>query len=207
MTNMSVTVLPRKNTPATDPEEKFPGRIRWTRDDCARMVEGGFLTGRYELIDGVIISKRGQNRPHANAILALTHWLIRAFGERSFQAQLPIDVAVADNEYNEPEPDGAGLNKTLDNFRTRNPGSGDVELVVEVSDSTLRMDQTVKLARYARAGFPEYWILDVNGRRLIRYRGPRADGTYAEEVAFGETESVTCLARPDVPVTVAELFG
>lgn len=203
---MSVSVLPLQS-PTIPLEEPFPNRVRWTREDCARLAEGGFLQGRYELIDGVIISKMGQNRPHANAIMRLTGWLVRVFGADYIQIQLPVDVSSTDNPLNEPEPDGSALNKSVENFRTSNPGPEDVLLVVEVSDSPLRLDQTIKRERYARAGFPEYWILDVNGRRLIRHRNPQADGTYSEVLEFSEVETVACLARPDAVIRVSDFLN
>jgi hypothetical protein len=41
---------------------------------------------------------------------------------------------------------------------------------------TLRFDLTVKAAIYARAGIAEYWVLDVNGRRMIVHRDPTPAG-------------------------------
>lgn len=47
---------------------------------------------------------------------------------------------------------------------SRGPGPADVLLVVEVSDSTLRYDLTVKLPLYARAVIREVWIVDLKRR-------------------------------------------
>jgi Uma2 family endonuclease len=46
------------------------------------------------------------------------------------------------------------------------PEPSDVLLVVEISDTTLRFDQTTKLALYARHGIEEYWVVDVAGERI-----------------------------------------
>ena len=78
-------------------------------------------------------------------------------------------------------------------------------LVVEVSDSTLRFDLTVKAALYARAGIVEYWVLDVSGRRLIVHREPTPGG-YRSVVAYSEFESIAPLASPQNKLQVAELF-
>ena len=77
--------------------------------------------------------------------------------------------------------------------------------MVEVSDSTLRFDLTVKAALYARAGIIEYWVLDINGRRLIVHRDPTPTG-YRSVVAYGESEKVTPLAAPDHELLVAAIF-
>ena len=44
-------------------------------------------------------------------------------------------------------------------------------LAVEVlSPSTARADRAIKRRRYQRAGVPEYWIVDVDGRLVERWR-------------------------------------
>jgi Uma2 family endonuclease len=43
-------------------------------------------------------------------------------------------------------------------------------------------DLTQKREKYAAAGVPEYWVLDVEGRRLVVFRGPRAGYYPAPEV-------------------------
>ena len=62
------------------PYDTIPNRIRWTRRQCATMRDDGILTGRYELIDGEILSKMGQKPAHAYVIQALLTWLTGLFG-------------------------------------------------------------------------------------------------------------------------------
>ena len=186
--------------------EEFPNRIRWTRDECARLAEEGFLVGRYELIDGEIIRKIGQNPPHRIAVALVMAWLVGLYDPLQVQVQGPTDVASGDNRYNEPEPDVAVLARPTTEIMASNPQPSDILLVVEVSDTTLRFDRTTKLARYARAGFPEYWVLDINGRQLFVYRRPQADGTFAEEKTYRESETVAPLAKPEAVVAVSSLL-
>ncbi len=51
-------------------------------------------------------------------------------------------------------------------------------LAVEVSDTTLRRDRRVKLALYASAGIPEFWIVNLEVREAELYRSSTGD-TYA----------------------------
>src|ERR1700678_623537 len=90
------------------------------------------------------------------------------------QQGAPIDVSPEDNPSNEPEPDIIVLNRDFLNFRSANPSPQDLHLVVEVADTTLNFDLTTKAALYARAGVADYWVLDVNGRRLIVHREPQS---------------------------------
>ena len=94
--------MPQVAPPLLDTPERFPNRIRWTKSQCRAMQEAKILTGRFELIDGEIIPKMSQNPPHACAVRLLIAWLTTLFGVLHVQCQLPIAVADADPEHNNP---------------------------------------------------------------------------------------------------------
>jgi Uma2 family endonuclease len=179
--------------------------VRWNRRQCRAIQEAGILEGRYELINGEIISKMGQNPPHRMVLVLLNTWLVSVFGGLFVQIQSTIDVADADPDHNEPEPDAAVTREPGTAYADRHPGPEDLVLVVEVSDSTLRFDRTVKAAVYARAGILEYWVLDLSGRQLFGHRLPTPTG-YIEISAFGPAEAVAALGRPEAAVRVADLL-
>lgn len=197
---MGKTLSP-PNTEAEEAED----RIRWTRADCARLVRSGVLDGaRYELIEGDIVRKM-KNRPHVVALALLIRWLNAVFGDLFVQVQDPMDVAASDNRHNAPEPDAAVLARPVADYTDAAPGPGDVRLLVEVADATLRRDTGVKARLYARAGVGDYWVLDVAERRLLVHREPDA-GRYAEIVAYAENESIAPLTAPENTVRVADLL-
>lgn len=185
--------------------EAAPHRKRWTRRECEFLVQSGLLTGRYELVNGEVISKTGQNPPHAYVIRRLVTWLATAFGDDRVSIQLPIDVAQADNEVNEPEPDASVLARPADNFLSGNPGPSDLLLVIEVADTTVRFDLRSKAALYARAGIADYWVIDLPGRRIVVHRRPSPEG-YSEVLEYSESETVSPLSRPDAGVPVTDLL-
>jgi Uma2 family endonuclease len=189
--------------PATG--EPAPGRIRWTRRQCDAIRDAGVLTGRYELIDGEIISKMGQNPPHSVGSLLLREALTAIFGGLYVRVQTTIDVAEADPDHNEPEPDAAVTSQPGMAYAARHPGPADLLLVAEVSDTTLRFDRGAKALLYARAGIREYWALDVTGRALFVHRGPTPEG-YADIARYGAGEVVSPLAKPGAQIRVAELL-
>ncbi len=181
---------------------RSPKAIAWTRDDCARLADAGLLPERYELIAGEIISKMGQNLPHGDAVMLVLGWLMSVFGGAFLLTHTSIDVAPQDNPTSQPEPDITVLNKVRSKLK-RNPEPGDIALLVEVSDTTLTYDLTVKRDLYARAGIQEYWVIDVNARRIHVFRGPAL-----QEAAILEgTQSLAPLARPDSSITIAALLG
>jgi Uma2 family endonuclease len=120
------------------------------------------------------------------------------------QTQTTIEVATDDQPTNRPEPDALVLARP-DNEIEGTPAGGDLALVAEVSDATLRDDLHTKAALYARADIPEYWVLDVPTRRLFVHRNPVA-GNYAETVAYAETDTIAPLAAPEAAVRIADLL-
>jgi Uma2 family endonuclease len=184
--------------------ESPPSRKRWTRSECDFLRDNGLLAGRYELIDGEVISKMGQNRPHVTAVMLLVAWLMAVFGNDRVQCQGSIDIGASDDETNEPEPDAVALAAPLPTY-AHNPGPADLLLVVEISDTTLRFDRTAKAALYARAGICEYWIVDLVGNRILAHRAPAPEG-YAEVVEYGSEETIATIAHPDASVRVSDLL-
>lgn len=186
--------------------EEAPRRIRFTRREVDRLLDlGAFQGQRFELIDGDLIDKMGQNPPHACAVAILMDWLIRVFGFGRLRCQLPIEVSQLDRDLNYPEPDLVVLAGASRDYALRHPNGNEVVLLVEVSDSTARFDQTVKADLYARAGVPEYWVLDVNRRLLSVYRRP-IDGHYSRVTKTSAAESVSPEAIADMSVLVSDLL-
>ena len=184
--------------------ETFPNRRRWTRQQCERLVAKGELTGRYELVDGEIISKMGQHLSHTIVSMLLGQWLVAVFGYLFVRTEKHIVLVGALGNTNEPEPDLAITREPSTAYFPQQPGPADVRLVVEVSDSSLRFDLKTKALLYARVGIPEYLVFDVAGRQIVRHRKPARAG-YRETVTLGENDLLTILDRPET-VRVGELL-
>jgi Uma2 family endonuclease len=187
-------------------EETFPNRIRWTVEECYRLKDLGFLHGRFEVLDGEVVNKMGQNPPHAFAITQLGIWANRAFGEEFVRIQLPIALDRPDSEYSEPEPDVVVTCMETSAFAGRHPRPEDIILIAEVADSSLRTDLIVKARLYARAGIPEYWALDLQLRRLHVHRDP-ANGKYGFVSILAESEAVTHPRQADAGLSVSFLLA
>lgn len=183
-----------------------PPRKHRTREECAKAeVAGLFDQQHLELVHGELISKAGKRRPHVDAVSVLFAWLVRTFGVRRTNVAAPIDVSPEDNRANEPEPDLIVLREEFKNFRSANPRPEDLALVIEVADTTLAFDLSVKRGLYARAGIAEYWVLDLAGRRLIVHRQVQG-GRYESVVAYAAHEGVGPLAAPEKVFRVAGAF-
>ncbi|MDQ2747610.1 MAG: Uma2 family endonuclease [Acidobacteriota bacterium] len=141
----------------TDSQKSGVKLHKWTQKEYCQMAELGFFHGkRVELIEGEIIEISPMKTAHATALGLITQILTRIFSENFIvRAQMPMSFAKA----NEPEPDAAVVKGTFRDFMISHPKTA--EIIVEVSDSTLRYDQTVKVSLYAQNKIREYWILNL----------------------------------------------
>lgn len=171
-----------------------PGRPRlWTVDEYLAIVAAGILgpDDRVELLEGEIIEKMPQDFPHINGIEFLVEALRAAFNS-GFYVRSQMPQRTPDSV---PEPDVLLLKGSHRDFVGRFPNPEEIVLVVEVSNTTLDTDRRRKLGIYARAGFVEYWILNVADRQLEIHRNPLPSGVYAEARILGEGETVTIEGR------------
>ena len=182
-----------------------PPHKLWTRDECALLEQAGVLDlDRYELIGGELVEKMGKKGPHMRAVMRLVLWLRQIYGE-AFVAQEPsVTMHPQDTPTSEPEPDAIVVNRSFFEIEGL-AGPGDLRLVAEVSGATLAFDLTVKAGLYARAGIAEYWVVDLQGRRVIVHRRPEA-GRYLDVAAYAEDEFVATLGAPEASIRVADLF-
>ena len=84
------------------------------------------------------------------------------------------------------------------------PHARDLALVIEISDSSLDKDRSLKLPIYAREGIPEVWIANVNAvnvstAQLEVYSEP-VRGEYRSRRIYDEGQAVAPLAFADVPI-------
>jgi len=170
------------------------------------MTAAGVFEGqRYELIEGDLIDKMGQNPPHARTIMLVLAWLVKTFGVSGVRCQLPIEVGPEDRPRTEPEPDFALLADPETEFADRHPRGDELLLLVEIADSSSRFDRTVKKALYARAEVKEYWVIDISARVVYVHRHP-SSGTYQVVIRLAGEETVAPESREDARVRVRELL-
>ncbi|MGB3294295.1 MAG: Uma2 family endonuclease [Phormidesmis sp.] len=141
---------------------------RWTVAAYHRMSELGILdpNERTELIAGHITLMAAKGTPHVTALRLLSTAMDTLLAERPFFAstQDPIQL----DDLSEPEPDLAIVQGDILDYADHHPCPQDVYLVVEVADSTLKQDCNIKDKLYAQAGIRDYWVQDLENRRLSK---------------------------------------
>lgn len=157
-----------------------------TVDDYHAMAEAGILRDgdRVELIDGQLVEKMTLGPKHIRIANVFTRLAIERTTD---DVEVSIQNAVRLDGYNEPEPDVVLLNGNRD--VTRVPHPEDVLLLVEIADSSLLIDKKIKLPRYAAAGIPEVWILNIPDQCLECYRRPSPSGYTVTRTFSGKDEA------------------
>jgi len=177
---------------------------RFTVDEYYRMAEVGILgpDDRVELLDGEIVEMSPIGARHAATVTRLQRLFERLAGHGAIvRVQQPVRL----DPYSEPEPDIALVRPRADFYAEAHPTPGDVLLIVEVADTSLRSDRHRKLPTYARARIPDVWLVDLSTDRVEQNREPRGDA-YAERQILGPEATLTPLLLPDVAIRVGELF-
>jgi len=182
---------------------------RLSRIEYERMIEAGILDedARIELLEGQLVVREPQGSPHATAIQLTAEALRLAFGPGwSVRVQLPLAL----DDLSEPEPDVALVPGAPRDYREAHPSRP--VLIVEVAGASLGLDRTVKAGLYARAGVPDYWIVNLVERVLEVRREPAASESYPLGwdyrlvTVLGPTASVSPQAAPQTEIPVADLL-
>ena len=108
-------------------------------DEYERLADAGFLTDRrVELINGWLVRKMTTKPPHVVAVDA-TREAIAGLLPRGWWLRDEKPVRIP--EFDEPEPDVSVVRGSRQDYRSRHPGPGDIEFLVEVSDTSLAWDR------------------------------------------------------------------
>lgn len=130
-----------------------------------------------ELLEGWIVTKMSKNPPHIYSTEESAE-LIRELLPKGYLIRRQDPITTTDSQ---PEPDVSIIKGSRQDFRTRLPTFNDIVLVIEVAESTLRRDRTVKQRIYAASGIPIYWIINLIDKTIEVYTQP-----LPEEKRYGE---------------------
>jgi Uma2 family endonuclease len=181
-----------------------PALRRWTVAEYFRAAEAGVFDPeeRLELIEGEIFRMSPQDSPHTTA-LDLTEDVLREIFRSGYRVRTQKPLAIAADSV--PEPDIAVVRGSVRDYAKAHPTTA--VLVVEVADSTVWYDRNRKAPLYARAGIPEYWILNLRERALEVHRNPdQLSGKYQEITRCQEEGAISPLAAPTASISIRDLL-
>ncbi len=193
------------DTDRTDILNRHPvPRHRLTVDEYHRLGEAGILgeDDQVELLEGQLVDMSPIGPRHALAVDALTEMLVTAFaGRAGVRVQNPIVL----DDATEPQPDIVLVRRPWRGYPAAHPRPGDSFLVIEVADTSCETDLGAKLALYARAGIPEFWIVDLTTDGVLVCRNPGGD-RYGSMTRVEPSGILEVSGLPGVTVPAASLF-
>jgi Uma2 family endonuclease len=163
-------------------------------------------TTHFELVDGDLIDIMGKKRPHIQICGVLAGLLQGIFGLERVNTEATVDVSPEDRPTNQPQPDIIVLSEKFDGAMTRDPRPSDLDLVVEIADTTLFFDLSVKAALYSRAQVEEYWVVDVQTQRVLVHTKPEG-GVYQSIRVVGLDEALAPGRAPEGFIDIRRVFA
>lgn len=163
---------------------------RFTVDEFQKLHQAGVFPPdqRLQLIAGEVYFMAAMGAAHAQAITVLTELLVITYSSYAkISSQVPITIW---ND-SQPELDFVLVKRDAPRGIAR---AEDVLLAIEISDSTLRFDQTKKLPEYARSNIPEIWILNLLEQQLEVYRQPSGEKYLQLQILQPKTPATSLFA-------------
>jgi Uma2 family endonuclease len=158
---------------------------------------------RVELLAGEIVQMTPIGSRHAACVSRLNRLLSRLLGDESIvRVQDPLHL----DDHSEPQPDLVVVHRREDFYRDAHPRPRDVQLVIEVSDTSAADDRTDKVPLYARSGIPEVWLVDLTTASVDVYREPAADG-YRHSVRVERPATLTASTLSIPGIRVDDIVG
>ncbi len=158
---------------------------------------------RVELIDGEIIEMSPIGSRHARVVDFLNDFLAKRI-DANYIVRIQNPIVVGD--LSEPQPDIAVVARREDFYRDGHPTGKDVALVIEVCDSTVAFDRSRKLPKYAEAGIPETWLIDLESEHVEVHFSPK-ETAYGIVKIFLRGENAVSETLPALNLPVSDILG
>ena len=110
---------------------------------------------------------------HALVVNALNRRLVRLVPESGWSTTCQTPIVF--NESNVLEPDLSVVQGTGADFLPNYVDPAAVRLLIEVADSSVAADRITKKQKYARAGVPVYWLVNLDENQIEVYTAPNCE--------------------------------
>ena len=181
---------------AGTPANPFDGLYRIPLDVYHQIADAGLLgpSDKVELLDGLLVKIMTKGQSHFVVVYLLVDALEKVIADGWFVLKEdPVALPAGPLRHaSEPEPDVTVVRGAIRDYLKRKPEPADTALVVEVAESSLREDRA-KLTRYAQAGIPVAWLVNLHDRTIevhTRPAGASAPSGYDEVLVYGEGDEV-----------------
>lgn len=171
----------------------------------AMVLKGAFevLNRRVELVRGEVVERNPAGPLHDDCITYLNNWSSDARDKNATQITSQTGIDLPD-VHSRPEPDVFWVRRAR--YRDRHPQAVDVQLAIEVADSSQENDLGIKRHLYAEVGIVEYWIVDCQNRCVHVFRDPEGSDYRSHRIASG-SETIAPRIAPDARLDLQDLFS
>jgi Uma2 family endonuclease len=162
--------------------------LRLSIEQYHAIIQAGILTDddSVELLEGWLVFKMPKNPP-PRVTTRLVRTALENILPRGWYVDSQEPITLSNSE---PEPDIVVVRGDTRQYLDRHPGAEDIALIIEVSDTTLQRDRTVKKRIYARAGISIYWIVNLVEEQVEVYSQPLVEveqPDYSQRLDFGRS--------------------
>lgn len=181
-------------------------RRRFCVKEYFMMAEAGIFgeDDRVELVDGEIVDMAAVGSYHAGCVDVLNYQFSKRVPEGIIvRVQSPVKL----NEITTFQPDLAILYPRDDFYMDSHPTPEDVLLIIEVSDSSIDYDRNVKIPRYAQAGVPEVWQVNLVYGLIDRFNDlDPVTVRYRSTQRFSPGQQIVPTQLPDISLNVSDIL-
>jgi Uma2 family endonuclease len=162
------------------------------------VANGTFESERVELLEGMIV----HISPHGPLHDGTLDLLLDQFSSLGESARSRVQSAFAATDGSEPEPDLAVVPRG--DYRAEHPK--EAYLIVEVADSSLERDRTLKSRVYCQSGVPEYWIVNLVDSTIVIFRSA-GEGGYESISTHRTGHTISPSHFPELRIAVSDILS
>lgn len=162
---------------------------KFTVEDVMLMEKSGILGAdeSIELIDGELIDMSPILPPYANCMTLLTRLFYANLSQSEYIISSQNPVKMTNESILEPD---LVVTKYADSLlKNQFITPHDIVLLVEVSDSTYKIDKGRKLEIYAESGVKEYWIVNIAEKQIEIHTAPEGKKYTSINLVAGELKT------------------
>jgi Uma2 family endonuclease len=180
-----------------------------TLEEYERMCEAEVFgeDAHIELIRGEIVDMAPPGPEHEDSVTFLNLFMVETLRRRALVWPQGNAIRLPGVE-SRPQPDLTILRWRDDLYKGRDnrPTAKDIILLIEVSQSSIKYDRGEKLALYAEAGIPEYWIVNIKRGVIEVYTEP-SDAKYQSVKVAQRGETLQLPGGLEGSIAVNEVLG
>lgn len=167
----------------------------WNRVLWEQLPDDG---NRYEVIDGILYMTTAPSFFHQWVIRQIMRLLFDTIDDQGIGLTCFSPIGLFMPGCDPVQPDLIVIRtQDLHMIHDRRINGVPALLIEVLSPSNAVQDTEIKRDAYARAGVPEYWIVDPRNRDVVIFSEPDDDGTFAQQQRFAANQE---LVSPTLPI-------